>query len=556
MQKQTNLSRSKIRPEQDHCSGSGLRSSLFILVSSVFIASTSLAQNQPPNNPYLANSLYPLGHGGSHQQDSLAVKGPEDKTRRLSNHEIQYTHTGPAFFGIATSGPYPNGKRVFWGNGLDRIVKLDYDTLQVISTRMIEGVEHFDEARADEAIEYFDDNNDGLFALAKAFKEAQKLRTLASVYTLLDNTNTYYIANKHGFVDAFGDADPHDPSSNIALKRRFDFPPEVSGYNLGINMTYDGWLIILTEHGYLIALRPDFSDYKVGRLQHAEGAEDKATKPTGYGWVRNASAIDDAGGIYVASQEYMHKVIWNGERFSTDSSDGAWAVAYDNSWGHGTGATPSLMGFAKGADTLVDELVVITDSNERMNLVLYWRNQIPSDWKGLIGQDRRVAGISPVTMGEQNLTKIQSEQSVVIEGYGSLVVNNNPRNAPWYLPERAKGLLLSYLGSNPEYQPYGVQKFEWDATNNILNTAWVNNNVSSPSSVPIVSQINGKAYLIGARDNQWTLEALDWKTGKEVFHYIIGGQRYNPFFAGTLLDEDGRVHYGTPWGRVRLNPKM
>ena len=36
---------------------------------------------------------------------------------------------------------------------------------------------------------------------------------------------------------------------------------------------------------------------------------------------------------------------------------------------------------------------------------------------------------------------------------------------------------------------------------------------------------------------------------------MIGGQRYNVLFAGTLLDEAGRVHYGTPWGRVRLVPE-
>jgi hypothetical protein len=63
-------------------------------------------------------------------------------------------------------------------------------------------------------------------------------------------------------------------------------------------------------------------------------------------------------------------------------------------------------------------------------------------------------------------------------------------------------------------------------------------------------------YLIGARDNQWTLEAMDWSTGESEFHYVIGGQRYNPMFSGTLLDEEGRIHYGTPWGRVRLNPEL
>ena len=37
--------------------------------------------------------------------------------------------------------------------------------------------------------------------------------------------------------------------------------------------------------------------------------------------------------------------------------------------------------------------------------------------------------------------------------------------------------------------------------------------------------------------------------------YDPEGQRYNPLFSGTLLDEAGRIHYGTPWGRVRLAPR-
>jgi hypothetical protein len=140
----------------------------------------------------------------------------------------------------------------------------------------------------------------------------------------------------------------------------------------------------------------------------------------------------------------------------------------------------------------------------------------------------------------------------VVAGYGALVVNNTPRNAPWYLPERAKSLLIGYLGSSPRHQPYGAQKFEWDPGARRLRNAWVNRSVSSPSCVPVVSYPSDRVYLIGARDDQWTLEALEWRDGRSAFHARIGGQRYNPFFSGTEIDEVGRIHYGTPWGRVRL----
>jgi hypothetical protein len=244
-------------------------------------------------------------------------------------------------------------------------------------------------------------------------------------------------------------------------------------------------------------------------------------------------------------------VVWNGEQLSTDEASGAWSVPYLNDWGHGTGATPSLMGFGEE-----DQFVVITDGQPQMNMVLFWRNDIPEDWQQVEGAPtRRIAGQLPVTMGNPDLTNIQSEQSVVVAGYGGLVVNNHPRNIPWYLPKQAASLLVSFMGSSPEHQPYGVQKFAWDPESRTLQEAWVNQQVSSPSSVPIVGVGSNTVYLIGARDNQWTLEAMDWDKGNSRFHYTIGGQRYNVLFAGTLLDQDGRVHYGTHWARVRLNVK-
>ncbi len=71
----------------------------------------------------------------------------------------------------------------------------------------------------------------------------------------------------------------------------------------------------------------------------------------------------------------------------------------------------------------------------------------------------------------------------------------------------------------------------------------------------MVSYPSDHVYLIGARDDRWTLEALEWSDGRSAFHSVIGGQRYNPLFSGTEIDEAGRVLYATPWGRVRLAPQ-
>jgi len=517
----------------------------------VLVASAASAAQRPPRNPFLADSVYALGHGDSAQQDALAVPGPSDPGPALDASEIRYAPVGPAHFGAYTSSPYPDGRRVLWSNGLDRIVKLDFETFEVLATRWVAGARRWTESEADASIARFDDSNEGVFATWRAFRDASKLRDLSSVYTVLDVDNTYFIADKTGAITAYADADPTDPAAPIVEKAVFRFPEPVTGSTVGMNMTFDGWLIVPTEHGYVVAVSRDLKEHRVIRLRHSEGAEEKATRAMGYGWVRNGVAIDESGGLYIASQEHMHKVVWTGDRLSTDAADGAWTARYLNGWGHGSGATPSLMGFGDE-----DRFVVITDGEPLMNVVLLWRDAIPDDWKTLAGApDRRIAGMLPADMGDPELQEIQSEQSVVVAGHGALVVNNVPRNVPWYLPSRAATLLISYLGSEPRHQPHGVQKFEWDPASRSLRNAWVNRDVSSPSCVPVVSYPSDRVYLIGARDDRWTLEALEWRDGRSAFHTVIGGQRYNPLFSGTLIDEAGRIHYGTPWGRVRLAPR-
>lgn len=524
--------------------------SVLCALATVAVVLPARASERPPRNPFLADSSYPLGHGGSAQQDALLVPGPGDPGREFSAGEIQYAPVGPAHFGAYTSSPYPDGRRVIWSNGLDRIVKVDFETFEVLATHWVPGAKRWTEAEADESIERLDGSNEGLRAILAAFGDASKLRDLSSVYTVLDVDNTYYIADKDGSITAYADADPADPSSAIVKRAVFTMPAEVTGLTVGMNMTFDGWLIVPTEHGFVVAVSRDLKQHRVIRMRHSEGAEDKATGPTGYGWVRNGVAIDHSGGLYIASQAHMHKLVWENQQLSTDPAAGAWTAPYANDWGHGSGATPSLMGFEAE-----DRFVVITDGAPLMNVVLFWRDAVPQDWRPLPNApDPRIAGMLPADMGDPELQEIQSEQSVVVAGYGALVVNNVGRNAPWYLPARASMLLISFLGSAPRYQPYGVQKFEWDPVGRVLRNAWVNREVSSPSCVPVVSYPSDRVYLIGARENRWTLEALEWRNGRSAFHTMIGGQRYNPLFSGTEIDEAGRIHYGTPWGRVRLAP--
>ena len=510
----------------------------------------NLKLNLPPRNPFLAEGVNPMPHGEPAQQDVTSIPGPVDTTKRLEADDVTYVHLGPGYFGAFTSNEYPDGRRVLWANGVNGLYKLDDETYEVYDQFETPIAKTYTEEWANEFTAKLDKNN-GITGIPTAIKAMSPLKDLSGVYIMVGKNNWVYIADNDGLITAYGDAIENDPTSKIVVKGTFQLPPEASGPSVGMNMTFDGWIIIPAENGYLAAVSSDLTEHRMTRLKHAD-TEDITSQGVGYGWVRNSAAIDDAGGIYVASRNHMHKVIWTGDGFSVNEDDGAWTAKYRNGTGNGTGATPSLMGFGEE-----DRFVVITDGDIRMNVTLFWRDDLPTSWKQLPdAPSRRIAGQAPVNMGALDVQEIQTEQSVVIAGYGAMVVNNRPRNVPFFYPKKSRALsvLIGPFGNNPKFQPFGVQKFQWNPQARQLEQAWVNTGVSSPNGVPWVSLGSNHVYFIGARDNEWTLEALDWNKGKSTFHYIIGGQKYNSLYSGINIDDEGRIFYGTLWGFARLNP--
>ncbi len=60
-------------------------------------------------NPFLADSIVPIGHGNSAQTDSTPVAGPTGPSGDLDKSQLTYQHLGPGHFGIAIS---PDNTRV------------------------------------------------------------------------------------------------------------------------------------------------------------------------------------------------------------------------------------------------------------------------------------------------------------------------------------------------------------------------------------------------------------------------------------------------------------
>jgi hypothetical protein len=506
-----------------------------------------------PRNPYLADSAYPIAHGRCDQQDNAAVRGPTGPTAVLDEGDITYVWVGPGHFGGLISAPYADGGRVVWSNGRENIVKLDYATLAPLATLPLGGaVTPVDEMQA--AVRGLDELDD-LGAMLHAGDLARRYLTgLDGVYSLVDRDNTLFVGLKGGAV-AFTDADPSDRASAIVEARRWVKPPDITGTFVGMNLTFDGRLVLTTDHGWVVALARDFRTFDALRLPKSEGAAEWCAEQAarfghaGYGWVRKSCCVDEGNGIYVPSRDHLHKVVWTGRSLSLDGADGAWSAPYSNNGGNGSGTTPSLMGFGDE-----DRFVVIGDGDRVVNITLMWRDAVPDDWAGLPGApSRRIAGMGRADMGDGEREDIQTEQSVTVSGFGAMTVNNDPPTAPEGFPYHLRRHLPFFLGNRAAFTPHGLHKYRWDPGARSLVADWVNTDVSSPNSVPFVSQGSDLVYTCGARDGRWTIEAVDWTTGAEAFHYVVGGSQFNTLGAGVTLDEEGRLLYGTIFGKVRID---
>jgi len=561
-------------------------------VPQVLKAATSKPYIEPeyaPVNPYLADSVMPIGHVNSAQSTGVDQAGPSGPTENLSTEDggLTYTHIGPGHFGAAISPAYANGKRVIWSNGAERISKLDYDTLEVIDEYFLEDSSIYKSndghVTADQANKIFGRIDflpkigmTGLATVLATIPLAAEYYGggLAGVYYLLSSDNVLYVGGKDSIL-AYADADPSDPQSPIVLKAQWTKPPEVTGGFNSMNMTYDGWIVSITDDGWVVLISRDFSSYHTLQLTGAEVAPawnqhmlDEGRRQGAATWVRNGPAIDEQGNIFVPSLQHLHKIVWDGTKLSKDPADGAWVEPYSNNGGIsvtfddvtdpatgkpfsfedvnvGSGSTASLMGFAEE-----DQFVVITDGDEVMNMVLFWRNAIPQGWQQLENTpSRRIAGMMRADIGQEGASEVQTEQSVVVGGYGAFVVNNAPASKP--ISRIPNGAYVGLAGHHPDFTPHGVQKFEWDPDTKSLKEAWVNTEVSSVNSVPIVSNGSNTVYTVGARDGEWTLEALDWTTGESIFHYITDSSRFNTQFSGVLMDQEGRIFHTTIHGIVR-----
>jgi len=302
--------------------------------------------------------------------------------------------------------------------------------------------------------------------------------------------------------------------------------------------------------------------------------------------ISNNIAVDEDGGIYIVTSREMFRLQWDGRNLSQ-----SWQASYEAGAGSlsalrigpGSGSTPSLMG--TGADE--DRFVVFTDGQELMHLVLMWRDEIPSDWEPITpGRDRRIACEFPIRFGDPSQETSLSEQSVLVRGYASILVNNLLQNEPplWKkLPPTVGGLFAVLSGNNLDRAPYGIERVDWDPVTRTCAQVWANPEISVPNGIPTMSEPTGLIYAIGQQEGGWGLAMIDFSTG-ELEQFVGSRQKEcslaafeqinslpyraimmpvlalnpddceNSFFAATEIGPDGTIYTGTLLGVSKFTP--
>jgi len=191
---------------------------------------TSNAPHEPPCNPYLARSSWGISHYGSYAQGSSALPGPTANQSFLIDH-LDLANVAITY---AFSSPYPDGGVAAWGALLTIdgvVVKLDHDSFSVIDTYNPQLEE--------------DDPPEQSIGLSGA-------------YTLIDVDNRFVVGRLRS-VEVYADSITSDRYSGISLLKRFYLPDDFfcddQDALVGLNMSYDGYIVIVTEKG-MIGLLP------------------------------------------------------------------------------------------------------------------------------------------------------------------------------------------------------------------------------------------------------------------------------------------------------------
>ena len=527
-----------------------------VCVCLLAMASASAADNSanmPTVNPYLHDSHNPISHENPAQTDAVDIaSGTKGRTLSAGDAKVLYTDIETSHNVIKNFGD----KQVayFSGAGVS-ISKVDVtgESFELIHRTMLPGHEAEEKnltpgikallKKVDVAHAALDEET--ILGLTdEAAKAGFKLENFTNAtYKMVDNDGFLYTIMGAGTLLKYTDDDKFEAPLRLVKKAdlRHTLPKDIAkGVSriIGIGMTYDGHLAVVAP-GVITVLDRDF---KLIDMLPIPGEA-----------VDNNIAIDEKG-IYIVTSKRMLKAAWNGKKLSIDEKDGGWSAGYNNmdpktaiakgAISRGSGTTPALMGF--GDDE--DKLVIIADADAKgTNLVAYWRDEIPADFKQKPGTvSRRIADQIGI-----KVSFLTIEPSPNVLGYEVAVLNTSypdPVKAnPW------GNALLSGLTRKP---PLGVEKFIWNPKRKRFERSWTNYQIdNSDIGVGIISVPSRMLYTVHRDAGTPVLVGLDWDTGiiKATWRMPTDSAVWGSYGNIIGFTDDGDILAGGLFGIKRWN---
>lgn len=485
---------------------------------------------EPQCNPHLAQDAWSASHRANAAQASSPLPGIRDATQVNIDH-ISLT---AAPNNLNFTEPDAAGRQAMWASTVGftgEIVKVDSASLNLID---------------------------------RFFPEGAGSLSASGAYNLLDR-DQHLIVGQADSLQVYGDSEVGNRHSGIRQLSNFVLPAEArcgtrADELVGITMLPDGHVAFATKFGMVgvVPRQPEAMCAASTRVFSINGdnCSDASIADEALEQVSNSIAADEASNIYVVSSAAQYRINWDGDVLSP-----GWRAAYSGAGGSGggrlgsgSGSTPSLMGLS----TDRDRFVVITDGQPLMHLVLMWKDDIPSDWTPIKpGLDRRIACEIPVNFGDDNATVSLSEQSVLVRGYASVIVNNQLglNSLLALVPSQAQPFtqLTSGLSIN---RPRGLERIDWNPLTRQCQRVWSNPNVSIPNGIPSMSASSNQIFGVGSRTlmglDWWTLEGVDFASGESTFS--LPASPYptdNSFYAATVIGPGESVWTGTFGGLTR-----
>ncbi len=483
---------------------------LFLLGLTTLLTSgqTSFCPNDPPLNPWLADSPYPIYHRNSYAQASSCIEGiqPNDSISIKMRSDI----TGGTSPWIYLSDEYPNGERTilysnsthvfkFIDNGTDLIaidsLRLDFNTIQS------NGYNHL----------------------------LTKNKIWFSYEPTYDPIN-----DKYSELFKFSDADTTNPYSPIIALDTLNFGDYgINRVNM-YNLNYNGEIVWYSEED------------EVNNIAYAGVIDQNFNMLDTLAFNRlpnerinhNSIAVDENNTFYIVTSHRLIAFDWDGMDLTI-----GWEALYDfvndgptGNFAYGSGTTPTLMGWGTGND----KLVVVADGHANNNLVAFWR-ELPSGWTGIPGMSIRFADSIAIPNAQSFSNLFQSiENSPTAYGYDIAIAQFNG--------------FLGYGCDNKK----GVSKFRWNEINNQFGLEWTNNTVNMNG---VLSYSSGSNLVYGTGkelDCNYYYYGLNWDTGNIELSYLLGQEETfpdDPFYdqgVNHIIDVDGSIYYSGSRSLVKL----